>query len=204
NPYTHTALKDEPSILFIEMINEPIHHPEDLKQSVRYINALADAVRSTGSNAILFHNVSQDFRIAPAIKESKAQGASFGWYPSGLNSGHELAGNFLRAVDDYPAFRMPELAKIPRLVYEFDTGDMRTGYMYPAMMREFRAGGVQLAAMFAYDMMEPASRNLGWQTHYLILAYTRRKAMSAMIAGEAMRRLPRGKRYGAYPDNTTF
>jgi hypothetical protein len=204
NPYTHTALKDEPSILFIEMINEPIHHPEDLAGSVRYINALADAVRSTGSKAILFHNVSQDFAIAPAIQKSKAQGASFGWYPTGLNAGHELAGNYLRTVDDYPGFRTPELATKARLVYEFDSADGLTGYMYPAMIRTFRAGGVQLAAMFAYDMLETASRNLGWQTHHLNLVYTPRKAMSSVIAAEAMRRLPRMKSYGSYPQDTTF
>jgi hypothetical protein len=204
NPYTGTGLKDEPSILFIEMINEPVHHPEDLDGSVRYINALVDAVRSTGSRAILFHNVSQDFRIAPAIRRSKVQGASFGWYPTGLNSGRELKGNYLRTVDDYPAMRIPELDPMPRLVYEFDSADQLTGYMYPAMARAFRAGGVQLAAMFAYDMLETASRNLGWQTHRLNLVYTPRKAMSAVIAAEAMRRLPRMKTYGPYPQNTSF
>ncbi len=204
NPYTGTALKDEPSILFIEMINEPVHHPEDVEGSVRYINALVDAVRGTGSKAILFHNVSQDFRIGGAIRRSKVQGASFGWYPTGLNSGHELRGNYLRTVDDYPGLRDPELQKMPRLVYEFDSADQLTGYMYPAMMRAFRAGGVQLAAMFAYDMLETSSRNLGWQTHYLNLVYTPRKAMSAVIAAEAMRRLPRMKSYGRYPADTAF
>jgi hypothetical protein len=204
NPYTRTALKDEPSILFIEMINEPVHHPEDLEGSVRYINALVDAVRSTGSKAILFHNVSQDFRIAPAIRRSKVQGASFGWYPTGLNSGRELRGNYLRTVDDYPGLRTPELERMPRLVYEFDTADQLTGYMYPAMARTFRVGGVQLAAMFAYDMLETSSRNLGWQTHHLNLVYTPRKAMSAVIAAEAMRRLPRMRSYGSYPQNRTF
>lgn len=204
NPYTGTALKDEPSILFIEMINEPVHHPDDIAGSVRYINSLVDAVRSTGSKAILFHNVSQDFRIAEAMRRSKIQGASFGWYPTGLNAGRELKGNYLRTVDDYPAMRMPELAKMPRLVYEFDSGDQLTGYMYPAMARVFRSGGVQLAAMFAYDMLETSSRNLGWQTHYLNLVYTPRKAMSSVIAAEAMRRLPRNETYGPYPRNTTF
>ena len=63
NPYTGIALKDEPSILFVEMINEPTHHSDDVAGSVAYINALANAVRSTGSKAILFHNVSQDFGI---------------------------------------------------------------------------------------------------------------------------------------------
>ncbi|HVG43184.1 MAG TPA: hypothetical protein VM890_00585, partial [Longimicrobium sp.] len=152
----------------------------------------------------LFHNVSQDFRIAEAIRRSTVQGASFGWYPTGLNSGHELRGNYLRTVDDYPRLRMPELAGRPRLVYEFDSADQLTGYMYPAMVRAFRQGGVQLAAMFAYDMLETASRNLGWQTHRLNLVYTPRKAMSAVIAAEAMRRLPRGGDYGPYPWNRSF
>src|SRR5947208_16726823 len=85
----------------------------------------------------------------------------------------------------------PELARSPRIVYEFDTPDLRTGTMYPAMARTFRAVGAQFAAMFAYDMLRTASRNLGWQTHYLSLIYTPRKAMSAVIAAEAMHRLPR-------------
>lgn len=204
NPYTGVALKDEPAILFIEMINEPIHHPGDLEGSVRYINALVGAVRGTGTQAITFHNVSQDFRIAEAIRRSEVQGASFGWYPTALNLGRELRGNYLRTVDDYPGLRAPELARMPRIVYEFDSADQLTGYMYPAMARAFRAGGVQLAAMFAYDMLETSSRNLGWQTHRLNLVYTPRKAVSAIIAAEAMRRLPRLQEYGPYPGNTRF
>ena len=78
------------------------------------------------------------------------------------------------------------------------------GTMYPAMARTFRAVGAQFAAMFAYDMLRTASRNLGWQTHYLNLVYTPRKAMSAIIAAEAMRRLPRMRSYGPYPRNTRF
>src|SRR5437870_13622543 len=76
--------------------------------------------------------------------------------------------------------------------------------MYPAMARTFRAVSAQFAAMFAYDMLKTASRNLGWQTHRLNLVYTPRKAMSAVIAAEAMRRLPRGGSYGPYPRNRTF
>ena len=204
NPYTGTRIKDEPAILFIEMINEPTHHSADLDGSVRYINTLVDAVRRTGCEKILFHNVSQDFGIAEAIKRSKVQGASFGWYPTGLNSGHELQGNYLRTVDSYERMLTPALAGRPRIVYEFDSPDLRTGYMYPAMARAFRSVGTQFVAMFAYDMLATSSRNLGWQTHYLNLVYTPRKAMSAIIAAEAMRRLPRMRSYGAYPGNTRF
>jgi hypothetical protein len=70
NPYTHLALKDEPSIIFIELVNEPWHHPEDLPGSIHYIDALTDAVRSTGCQKLIFYNVSQDFRIAEAIRKS--------------------------------------------------------------------------------------------------------------------------------------
>src|SRR2546430_1885139 len=182
NPYTRVALKDEPAILFIELVNEPWHHPEDVEGSIRYINALADAVRSTGCTKLIFYNVSQDFRIGEAIRRSRAQGITFGWYPTGLNSGHELVGNYLRAADAYPDMLRPELVRLPRIVYEFDSPDLRGGTMYPAMARTFRAVGAQFAAMFAYDMLETASRNLGWQTHYLSLAYTPDKVVTRAIS----------------------
>jgi hypothetical protein len=204
NPYTRTALKDEPAILFVELVNEPWHHPEDLDGSVSYINALVDAVRSTGCEKLVFYNVSQDFRIGEAIRRSRAQGVSFGWYPTGLNSGYTLQGNYLRTVDGFPDMLRPEIAKLPRIVYEFDTPDLQTGYLYPAMARTFRSVGTQMALMFSYDMVATASRNLGWQTHYLNLVYTPRKAMSSAIAAEAMRRLPRMQAYGQYPGNTRF
>jgi hypothetical protein len=204
NPYTGVAIKDEPAIIMVELVNEPWHHPEDMEGSVRYLNALTDAVRSTGCEKLVFYNVSQDFRIGEAIRRSKVQGITFGWYPTGLNSGYTLPGNHLRTVDVYPDMLRPELAKMPRIVYEFDAPDLTTGTMYPAMARTMRSVGTQVALMFSYDMLATASRNLGWQTHYLNLVYTPRKAVGSMIAAEAMRRLPRMQSYGKYPANTRF
>jgi hypothetical protein len=204
NPYTGAALKDERAIPFIELINEPVHHPDDPAGSVNYINTLVGAVRATGSRQITFFNVSQDFAIAPAIQRSNVDGVSFGWYPTSLVAGHTLKGNFLQAVDAYPDMLRAELAQRPRIVYEFDQADLLSGYLYPAMARTFRSVGAQFATMFAYDMLRTAPYNLGWQTHYLNLVHTPRKAVSAVIAAEAMRRLPRMQAYGRYPDDVHF
>lgn len=204
NPYTGVALKDEPALLFVELINEPWHHADDFGGSVAYINALADAVRSTGCEKILFHNLSQDFRMAAPIQASRAQGVSFGWYPTALVAGRTLTDNFLRWVDDYPPMDDPQIAGLPRIVYEFDAADTLSPAMYPAMVRTFRGVGAQFATMFSYDMLDTAPYNLGWQTHFLNLVYSPKKAVGAVIAAEAMRRLPRGERYGAYPENCRF
>jgi Cellulase (glycosyl hydrolase family 5) len=204
NPYTGVALKDEPNILFIEMINEPWHHSDDYAGSIKYINALVNAVRSTGCQKPTFHNISQDFGMARAIHDSEVDGSSFAWYPSGLNFGHELHGNFLRFIDDYPHMTEPLLSSKPKIVYEFDMPDVISGYHYPAMARTFRQAGAQQATMFSYDMLATAPYNLGWHTHLLNLVYTPKKAASAIIAGEVMRNLPRLGSYGSYPENTHF
>jgi hypothetical protein len=204
NPYTKLALKDEPYICFIELINEPAQHPQDFEGSVNYINALNDAVRGTGCQKITFFNFSQDFAMAQAIAASRVDGASFAWYPSGLVAGHQLRGNFLRTVDDYSPMLAPELANRPRVVYEYDMPDAMSGYHYPAMVRTFRSVGAQSAAMFSYDMLATAPYNLGWQTHCLNMVFTPQKAASAIIASQVMRRIPRMTPVGPYPQNTRF
>ncbi len=204
NPYSGVAIKDEPNILFIEMINEPWHHSDDYDGSVRYINALVDAVRSAGCSKLTFHNISQDFGMAKSIHDSKVDGSSISWYPSELVSGHELHGNFLPFIDSYPHMTDPPIQTKPTIVYEFDLPDVISGYHYPAMVRTFRQCGAQFAAMFSYDMLATAPNNLGWQTHVLNLVYTPKKAASAIIAGEVMRSLPRRKSFGEFPRNTRF
>ncbi|HEY1848514.1 MAG TPA: hypothetical protein VGG37_04880 [Opitutaceae bacterium] len=204
NPYTGIALKDEPYICYVELINEPWQHPQDFAGSVSYINALQDAVRSTGCQKVTFFNLSQDFAMAQAIAASKVDGSSFAWYPTGLVAGHSLHGNFLRTVEAYPPMTPRELTGRPRLVYEFDMPDVMSGYHYPAMARTFRSVGAQSATMFSYDMLATAPYNLGWQTHCLNMVYTPQKAASAIIASQVMRRIPRMAPVGPYPSNTRF
>ncbi|HOK65184.1 MAG TPA: cellulase family glycosylhydrolase [Anaerohalosphaeraceae bacterium] len=190
NRYTGRAYKDEPAIVMMEPVNEPHHHPG--QKPVEYINALIQAIRDAGWNKPIVFNVSQDMAIAPAVRDSRADGAAFGWYPTGLVSGFTLRSNFLPRVESYRLLFDPALKNKPKVVYEFDTADVAGSYLYPAIARTFRSGGAQFAAMFTYDPLPLASRNLEYQTHCLNLVYTPGKAVSLLIAAEAFRRLPRG------------
>jgi hypothetical protein len=172
----------------------------------RYINRLAAAVRATGWSKPLFYNISQNPFYAAAVAASDVNGFSFQWYPTGLVYGQERRGNYLPNVDSYPipfdsiaAFRDKA-----RMVYEFDAADVLASYMYPAMVRSFRASGFQWATQFAYDPLALAYANTEYQTHYLNLAYTPSKAISLLIAARAFHRLPRGQRFGTYPVDSVF
>jgi hypothetical protein len=204
NRYTGRSLKDEPNILFVELINEPTQFPDDISGMIKYINRLCKAIKSTGCKKPTFYNVSQDFRVAPAIAKSNIQGSTYAWYPAALNSGRNYEGNGLLMVDRYEEMLNPLLSNKPKLVYEFDTSDMNDGYMMPGMVREFRRGGVQFATIFSYDMLRTAPMNLGWQAHYINMVYTPSKAVASMVSAEILRRIPRGKHFGYYPENNKF
>ena len=193
NPLTGRRYADEPALAAVELINEPTHHSADRALSVRYINTLAKAVRSTGYDRPLFHNVSQDMKIAAAIAASEVQGATFAWYPTGLQNGHAVEGNGLLLVERYEEFKAPELKDSAKLVYEFDAPDTLASYFYPAMVRGFREGGAQLAMMFAYDSLPISRSNSEFNDHFLNLVATPAKAISALIAATAMKELPRGR-----------
>lgn len=193
NPYTGRKLKDEPSILFIEMVNEPWHHSRNVPQAVAYINALVDAVRDTGCTKPTFHNLSQDMGMIGPLNQSKVDGITYGWYPTGLLANQELKANYLPYVEEYTPWNPVEYPKKPKLVYEFDMADTLNGYAYPAMVRAFRGLGAQFAAMFSYDMLATAPTNIGWTTHALNMVYTPKKAASSIIAAAAMSTLPMGQ-----------
>ncbi|MCU0874499.1 MAG: cellulase family glycosylhydrolase, partial [Pirellulaceae bacterium] len=203
NPYTSRAYKDEPAVVAIELINEPLYEPGTTVAQVRqYIDDLAAAVRSTGAPQPIFYNGWAD--MESAVGQSSIEGCTFGWYPTGLVSGGCLRGNYLSAVDDFPRMRLPGLAHKAKIVYEFDAADVPGRVMYPAMARAFRSGGAQIACQFQYDPLPLAAYNYGWQTHYLNLVYAPGKTLSFAIAAEAFRQTPRLSRFEAYPANTAF
>lgn len=209
NPRTGLAYKDDPAVVAFELINEP-HYPEGTTdaQVTAYIDALAGAVRATGCRKPIFYN-GWGGRLA-AVAASRADGSSFGWYPTGLVAGHAWRRNALPLVDRYggsdwtPPMESPVLAGKAKIVYEFDAADIGGSYMYPAMARAFRAGGAQIATQFQYDPLPVAPFNAGWQTHYLNLSFAPGKAVSFAVAAEAFRRLPRLRTWPPHPAGDRF
>ena len=204
NRYSGRRIKDEPNILFIEVINEPAQFPDQPEAMTDYINGMVDAIRSTGCEKLTFYNVSQNFKVAPIVASSKVDGGTYAWYPNALNNHREIKGNQLLCVDRYEQLLDPVMKGKSRIVYEFDATDRVEGIQVPAMVREFVRGGCQFVAMFSYDMLRTASQNLGWETHFVNMVYTPRKAVASMIAAEIVRRVAPGEPNPYYPANCRF
>ena len=205
NPYTKLTYGADPDVIAVELDNEP-SHSGPAEGVTKYVNRLAAAVKATGWSKPLFYNISQNPFYAAAVAASDVNGFSFQWYPTGLVYGQERRGNYLPNVDSYPIpfDSLPAFRDKARMVYEFDAADVLASYMYPAMVRSFRAAGFQWATQFAYDPLALAYANTEYQTHYLNLAYTPSKAISLLIAARAFHRIPRGQRFGAYPADSVF
>ncbi len=206
NPYTKMSYEDDKDIIAVELNNEP-SHSNPKKGVTDYINRLAAALKSTGWTKPVFYNISQGPYFSDAVAASVVDGYSFQWYPSGLVGGQSLKGNSLPHVDRYNIpFRdtVPAFANKALMVYEFDAADVFHSYMYPFMAKSFRGAGFQWATQFAYDPMAIANVNTEYQTHYLNLAYTPSKAVSMLIASEVFHKVPRLKKYDAYPADSSF
>lgn len=204
NRYTGRKMKDEPNIIFIELINEPSQFPDKPVEMSAYINGMVDAIRSTGCEKLTFYNVSQNFDVATIVAASKVDGGTYAWYPQGLNNHRTIKGNSLLCVDRYEQLLDPAMNGKSKIVYEFDSTDRIDGIQIPAMVREFARGGCQFATMFSYDMLRAAPRNLGWETQYTNMVYTPRKAVSSMIAAEILRRMIPGEKNPYFPKNNRF
>jgi hypothetical protein len=205
NPYTKLSYRDDTDVIATEINNEPSHSGS--KQSVTdYINRLAAAIRSTGWTKPVYYNISQSTYYAEAMAKANVDGLSFQWYPSGLVANTNIKGNYLPNVDKYtiPYDTIPGYRNKTLMVYEFDAADLLQSNMYPAIVRSFREAGFQWATQFAYDPMAIANVNTEYQTHYLNLAYTPSKAISALIASKAFHKLARKKNYGTYPADSLF
>jgi hypothetical protein len=207
NPYTGLTLQDDPNLLAIEIFNEP-RHPAGPDETTRYIDAMASALREGGFTKPIFYNISENFtdEHGRAVCSAQIEGVSHQWYPTGLVRNGAVGGNMLPNVDRYtiPYADFPECRDKARMVYEFDAADVAGSYMYPAMARAFRGAGFQFATQFAYDPLAMAYANTEYQTHFLNLVYTPKKAISFLIAGEAFRQVPRGAAYGTYPESERF
>ena len=205
NPYTGHQTKDDPMIVGFEINNEPTNSTPP-KETTAFVNRMIAAVRSTGCKKPVFYNVSHNFQNTQAFYDSKMEGGTFQWYPTGLVANHTRRGNYLPSVAEYkiPFDGIKGFDKKARLVYEFDAADQWAAYLYPAIVRSFRTAGFQWVTFFAYDPIDIAQVNTEYQTHYLNLAYTPAKALSFKIAAEAMKALPRGASYGNYPESNHF
>ena len=207
NPYTGLTYGDDPNLLAIEIFNEP-RHPAGPEETTRYIDQMASALREAGFRKPIFYNISEGYtdEHGHAVCAAQIEGVSHQWYPTGLVRNSAVGGNMLPNVDHYtiPYADFAECRDKARMVYEFDAADVAGSYMYPAMARSFREAGFQWATQFAYDPLAIAYANTEYQTHFLNLVYTPRKAISFMIAGAAFRQLPRGVSYGTYPESERF
>ncbi len=205
NQYSGLLNREDPGIIAYEVCNEPNYHLP-LAPVLSFANRMVAAMRATGLTKPIFYNIAESPVVKDAILDANVQGFSFQWYPEGLVAGHELKGNFLPYVDQYPLpYRGDKrFDNKARMVYEFESADVLQPIMYPFMAKSFREAGFQWATQFAYDPMGIAAFNTEYQTHYLNLAYTPAKALSVLIASRVFHEVKRGQSFGRYPADTVF
>ncbi len=205
NPYTGVAYKNEPNIIAFEVSNEP-HHGGAPGEVTEFINKMVKSMRSTDTEKPIFYNISHSTHLVEAYFDADIQGGTFQWYPTGLVFGQELKGNLLPNVNHYniPFDKVIKENNAAKIVYEFDAADVNKSYIYPAMARSFRETGIQLATHFAYDPTFLAYANTEYNTHYMNLAYTPKKALALKIASKIFHTVPLNSNFGIYPENLKF
>ncbi len=205
NAFTGRQWATDANIVGFEVNNEP-SHTATTEKVLDYINGMVATMRDAGCTRPIFYNMSHNGHLRYTYFKANVDGVTAQWYPTGLVTGHTRRGNCLPSVDEYPdEFSKYEgSANKARIVYEFDPGDMLGSYLYPATVRSFRSAGFGWITQFAYDPTPLAPYNTEYQTHYLNLAYTPAKAISAAIAAQTMREIPMHYKSADYPADTTF
>ena len=207
NRYRNRSYADDPSVIAMEIVNEP-RHPDSGSVTTEYVNEMAAVLRGAGFAKPIFYNISENWSDvqANAVTDAHIDGVSFQWYPTSLVHGRMLTGDYLMNVSAYaiPSQKVGAYDTKAKLVYEFDAADVGGSYMYPAMARSFREVGMQFAAMFSYDPVQIAWSNTEYPTHFVNLLYAPSKAITLMIAAKAFRRIPRMTSFGPFPANNRF
>ena len=203
NPYTGARYADDPAIVAFELFNEPAYKSGLPDAAVTdYVKGLAAAVRRTGTVKPIYYN--SWHKREKAVAAAGIDGVTGAAYPTGLDSGSTRIGNRLSEVRRSYLRDVPEQRDLRKLIYEFDAADCSGAYMYPAMAKEFRAEGADLAFQFHYLATPLADRNRVVRTHYLNLFHTPAKALSLAIAAEVFRRTPKGEPYEPGYDTMSF
>lgn len=205
NRYTGKPIAADPSIVAIEINNEPCHSGTH-EEITAYVDRMARALRGAGFDREVLYNVSHNLWRTSAFYKADIDGTTYQWYPTGLVHGRRRQGNFLPVLDSYdiPFDTVPGYISQPKYIYEYDPADVLDTYLYPAAARTFRKAGFEWVTQFAYDPVDMARFNTEYQTHFLNTAYTPGKAVGMAIAAEVMRRTPVGTDYGKYPADTVF
>lgn len=206
NPYTGKSYAGDSEIIALEINNEPCHSGT-AKDVTRYINRMVKSLKKGRWQKPILYNVSHNWDVTQGFYDADIDGTTYQWYPVNLVAGHTRKGNFLPYMEDYYipfADKVKGFDRMARVIYEFDPADNLYSYLFPATARTFRKEGFQWITQFSYDPIDMAWSNSEYQTHFLNLAYTPRKALGMMIAGEAARTIERGADYGKYPVDTVF
>lgn len=183
----------------------------------KYLSELVADIRSTGAQQPIAWNLTwpgsvwDHGDVFDAVAASPIDAISFSVYPGEADLPSDYwkhptdlsKKNFLPYLqhlrDDYwqlGCILGQRLVGKAKLVYEFEGFYNQSMYLYPEMARLFRALGAQTATMWRYIPAVAAGRlTASGASHFLNLAATPRKAISAMIAADLFSSVPRYTSY---------
>ena len=184
------------------------------QSALAYINGMVGLLREEGVNQPVVwncgwpRNIRGNKEIFEAIADSRADVVSFCLYPGQddlkvpyWDNREDLSGRnyfpYLKNVSDHEDWmgwiRGPRFASKAKVVYEFETFCNQSAYLFPAMAKEFRSLGAQVATLWTYALSGYAPYCAG--SHVFNLETTPRKAAAFMVADEVFKALPRGVPY---------